>query len=845
MWRVTIKGLLAHKVRLMLTALAVVLGVGFVSGTYLLTDTMNRAFNNLFQTINKGIAVEVTGIAKFTTSGVQGDAGAPERVPDDLVAKIQQVPGVRVAAGSLTGYAQLVDKQGKAITTGGAPTLGVSAIGDPELSGVLTRAGSTPKGPDQIGIDARTASKYGFRVGDRAKVLLQGAPKTYEIAGIFGIGGSDNLAGATIVAFDPQEAQVALNGGGKWDTIEVAAERGTSPNVLRSRIQAVLPSGFEAKTGAEAAQDASDQIKQGLSFFNIALLVFAGISLFVGAFIIFNTFSILIAQRTRELAMLRAIGASAKQVRRSVLGEALVVGLFASAIGLAFGFVISIGLQGLLKAFGISLPSTSTQLLPRTIIAAFAVGTLTTLVASVMPAIRASRVPPVAAMRDLGPAEYSESRRRVAIGFAVTVVGIVALLSGLGGGGVSLVGLGAAVIFLGVTILSPLLARPVARVVGAPFARLGVAGKLGRENARRNPRRTASTAAALMIGLGLVAFVSIFAASIKASASSALESILRADYAVIPTSFSAQGFSLDVANQLRREPAFSAVAEVRQGVFGVDGSAQALEAADPAILPQVANVPMTAGSLSALGPGDLLVYKTSAENNGWHLGQTVTVEFARTGKRALKIVGIMSDNRALGNYVVSLDTFESNFTQQLDGIVLLKAAPGITQAQARAAARRVTTEFPNVKIQDQAQLRDSQAAAINQLLGLVSALLGLAILIALFGIVNTLALSIYERTHEIGLLRAVGMARRQVRSMVRWEAVIIAVFGALLGTVVGAFFGWAMVQALKDQGIDHLAIPGGQLIVYIVLAGLAGVLAAIGPARRAARLDILRAVTQE
>ena len=311
-----------------------------------------------------------------------------------------------------------------------------------------------------------------------------------------------------------------------------------------------------------------------------------------------------------------------------------------------------------------------------------------------------------------------------------------------------------------------------------------------------------------MIGLGLVAFVSIFAASIKASASSALESILRADYAVIPTSFSAQGFSLDVANQLRREPAFSAVAEVRQGVFGVDGSAQALEAADPAILPQVANVPMTAGSLSALGPGDLLVYKTSAENNGWHLGQTVTVEFARTGKRALKIVGIMSDNRALGNYVVSLDTFESNFTQQLDGIVLLKAAPGITQAQARAAARRVTTAVPEREDPGSGPA-PGQSGGGHQPAprpGLGAPRPGHPDRAVRHREHARACPSTSGRTRS-GCSGPSGMARRQVRSMVRWEAVIIAVFGALLGTVVGAFFGWAMVQALKDQGIDHLAIP--------------------------------------
>src|SRR2546428_1144615 len=398
MWRVTLKGLLAHKVRLGLTALAIVLGVGFVSGTYILTDTMNRAFDDLFSRIDKGVAVEVSGVQKFKGTGPGGqDAGPAERVPNALIAQIDQVPGVRLAVGSLAGYAQLVDKTGKAITTGGAPTLGVTAIPDPQLSGVSLRQGRQPETAGEIDVDARTATAHNLRVGDRVTVLLQGPPMQATIVGIFGFGSADNLGGATVVAFDARTAQVALQGGDGWDTIEVAAKPGVSPSDLRDRIQRILPAGFEAKTGTQAAQDSADQIKKGLSFFNIALLVFAGVALFVGAFIIFNTFSILIAQRTRELALLRAIGASPRKVRRSVMAESAILGLIASGVGLGFGFVIAVGLQELLKAFGIALPTTSSQLLPRTIVAAVLVGLLTTLVSSITPALRASRVPPIPA----------------------------------------------------------------------------------------------------------------------------------------------------------------------------------------------------------------------------------------------------------------------------------------------------------------------------------------------------------------------------------------------------------------------------------------------------------------
>jgi len=846
-WRTTLKGLLAHKLRLFMTALAIVLGVGFVAGTYILTDTMNRAFDDLFGQIDKGVAVEVSGIQQFKGTGPGGqDAGPAERVPNSVLAQIERVPGVRVAEGSLTGYAQLVDKSGKAITTGGAPTLGVSSIADPQLSAVTVRQGRRPERSGEIGVDAKTASGHDLHVGDQVTVLLEGPPIQGTIVGIFGFGSADNLGGATLVAFDPQTAQVALRGGGKWDTIEVAAKPGVSPSDLRDRIQRTLPPGFQAKTGTQAAQDSADQIKKGLSFFNIALLVFAGVAIFVGAFTIFNTFSILIAQRTRELALLRAIGASPRQVRRSVLGEAAIVGLVASAIGLGFGFLIALGLQGLLRGFGISLPTTSTQLLPRTVIAALVVGLLTTLASSVVPAIRASRVPPIAALREAQPVEYRFSRRRTAVGLVVTVAGIGFLFAGLfGNHGASAVGLGAALVFLGIAGLSPLVARPFARLLGAPFAQSGVSGKLGRENAMRNPRRTASTAAALMIGLGLVAFVSIFASSVKASANSALEQVLRADYAVIPSSLSSQGFSLEVADRLRAEPAFSTVEEFRQGVFGVNGSAQQMIGTDPSMLPQVENVKMQAGSLAGLHDGDVLVYKTVAEDHHWRLGQIITAQFARTGKQPLRIVGIFGDNRGLANYVVTLGTFERNFTQQLDASILLKAAPGVSGAQARAAAARVTTAFPNVKVEDQEQLRKTTASQINQVLGLITALLALSILIAFFGVANTLGLSILERTRELGLLRAVGMGRRQVRSMVRWESVIISLFGAILGIAVGVFFGWAMVQALKSTGINVLSVPALQLLLYLLIAAIFGVFAATGPARRAARLNILRAIAEE
>jgi putative ABC transport system permease protein len=849
MFRATIKSILSHKLRLLLTALSIVFGVGFVAGTYMLTDTMNAAFDGLFQQINQGTAVQVSGIPQFSGGPGQGSGpGTTERVPATLVDPIRAVPGVRAAYGTISGYAQLIDKQGKAITPGGAPTLGTSWTPDPQMSSLTLRAGHAPTTSGEIAIDAGTAEKYGFKVGDTAKVLLQGPPMQARIVGIVAFGKTNNLLGATLVAFDLDTAEKVFDGKGAYDTIDVSADQGVSPTTLRSRIQPVLPSGFQAQTGAESAAQQSDDIKSSLGFLTTTLLVFAGISLFVGAFVIYNTFSILVAQRTRELALLRALGASRRQVRLAVLGEAFVVAVVASLVGIAFGFLVALGLEGFFRLIGATLPTTATQILPRTIVVSLAVGIVTTLIAAFQPASRVSRVPPIAALRDPVPAATSSGRRTV-VGLAVTVIGIALLLLGLfghTGNTLATVGLGVIVIFLGVAGLSATFARPVAGVIGLPLLKMSrISGKLGRENAMRNPRRTASTSAALMIGLGLVGFVAVFAASIKGSTNDILASSVRADYIITPSSFAQEGFSPDVTTSLAANPAFSTVSAIRQGFAGFKTATIQLEAVDPATISQVFKLDMVSGSLSALGDDGLLVDRTTADNEGWKVGRAVPLKFTKSGSVPFRVAGIYDPNPLLGSYVISLSAYENNFVQQLDAVVLAKTAAGTSHADAQAAIKATTKAYPNVKIQNQAQFRESQAAQVNALLAIITVLLLLAILIALFGIVNTLALSIFERTREIGLMRAIGMARSQVRAMIRWEAVIIAVFGALLGVVIGVFFGWAMVQALKDQGITVLSIPGGQLIFYVILAGVAGVIAAIWPARRASKLNVLEAITTE
>ena len=849
MWRATIKSLFARKLRLLLTALAIVLGVGFMAGTYVLTDTMGKAFDDLFSTANQNTDVVVRAVSAFQpTQGGPGGSGADERnpVPEQLRTVVEDVPGVASVDGDVTGYAQLVDPAtGDVIGTTGAPTFGVSW--NPASTPLTVREGAPPSGPGEVAIDAATAEKFHLKIGQRIQILLTGPPQEFQITGIVGFGTADNLAGATLAVFDLHTAQTVFDRMGEYDTLQVLADPGVGAAELRDRIAAALPKGYEAITGAAAAAQDAEDLKQALGFFQTALLVFAFVALFVGAFIIFNTFTIIVAQRTRELGLLRALGATGRQVMRSVMAEALVVGLVASVVGLGAGLLIAIGLQAMLKAFGIDLPSTSTQLLPRTIVVSLVVGTLVTFVASVIPARRAAKVSPMQALRDGASGGGESLRRRAVGGVVVTGLGVAALLYGLFGASsrsaASLVGLGALLTFVGVAVLSPLVARPLAGVLGAPLRGLGISGRLGRENAMRSPRRTASTAAALMIGIGLVSFVAVFAASLRSSFSAALDETLRADFILTTGSFTP--FSPQVAHDLASDPDLAAVSAFRQGQVRIEGKTDFVAGIDPATIEQVATLGITKGSVGSLDQGDILVYDEVANTNGWGVGDDISVEFARTGMQHLTVGGLYSDNRFLGNYAVSLQTYEANFTEQLDQIVFVKAAEGVPIARARAAVEAAVAAYPNVQVNDQAEFKDQQAGFIDQLLALVSALLGLAILIALFGIVNTLGLSIFERTRELGLLRAVGMSRRQVRSMIRWESVITAVLGAVLGVAIGVLFGWAMQQALASQGITELTIPPVQLLIYVVLAGLAGVLAAVLPARRAAKLNVLDAISYE
>ncbi|HEX2179656.1 MAG TPA: FtsX-like permease family protein [Actinomycetota bacterium] len=846
MWKLTLRNLRARKLRLAMTALAVVLGVGFVSGTFVLTDTMNSSFDNLFSDVNEGIDVVVRAESEFESQ--LGGSRSP--IPDSLVATVRAVDGVEAAAGSVSGYAQFVDDEGEAVTTGGAPTLGASWYDEPQGSLIL-RDGRAPSGPDEVVVDAATARNHNFDVGDRVRIITQIGPREFQVSGIAGFGEADNLGGATLAVFDLATAQELFQKPGRLDSVDVAAEDGVTVEELQESLAEVLPDGVEATSASDAAAEQSELIKEALGFFNTALLIFSGISLFVGAFLIFNTFSITVAQRTREFALLRALGASGRQVTGAVFLEALLIGIFASVVGIVFGFGIAVALNALLSTFGIDLPNEGMVFLPRTALVAAVVGIGVTLVASIAPARRAARISPMAALRESAPRASRFSLRRTLIGLAVTLLGIGVLMAGLFadvGRPVELVGAGAFVTFLGVAVLAPLFAGSLANVIGAPIQVLRTPGKLARRNAARNPKRTAATAAALMIGLALVGLVSILGESLKASTNEVLDESLKADFTIAGGGFGAPTFiSPEMSKEVAALPEVAAATPLRLGQFrNADERSLFAVGTDPANLDQVTDVEVTEGSLDDLGPDEVLLYHELAGELGLEVGDPFVMQFAATGNQEMTVAGIF-ENKSLiqSDYLLALSTFEANFPDRVDFQVLVKVSEGVSPAAARRAIENVLEDYPSVELEDQTETKERSASQVNQLLQMVNVLLAMSILIALFGITNTLALSVFERTRELGLLRAVGMARRQTRAMVRWEAVIISIIGAALGLVIGLFFGWALVTSLESEGITRLAIPYGQLAVYLLVAALAGVLAALPPARRAARLNVLEAISAE
>ena len=850
MLHTALKNLLAHKLRLLTTALAVTLGVALMAGTLVLTDTMRQTFNNLFADVYRGTDAVVRAKAAF--EGPQGTGEQRGRVDESLVATVRAVDGVKYAQGSVFGYARIIGSDGKAVgdPATGAPTFGTAWTDIKALNPFTLASGTPPRTPDEVVIDQKSANDGKLAVGDVTTVLVLGPPLRVHISGIVRFGNADSAGGASSVLFARTVAQRLLAQPGKYDTINLVADPGVSQSELVSRVGTVLPPGTEAVTGATVTKENQTQIQKGLSFFSTFLLIFAVVALLVGAFMMFNTFAITVAQRTRENGLLRALGASRRQVLASVLLEAFVVGVIASVVGLGLGILVAIGLKDLMSALGIDIPAQSVTVQASSMIIALVVGVVVTLFAAISPARKAAKVSPVAAMQIgvAGSTGYG-SKQRIFVGLGVLGAGIAALFVGLFakiGSPVQLVGAGVLLVFFGVSILGRTIALPLSRTIGSPLPKArGITGDLARENAMRNPKRTAASASALMIGVGVVAFITVFASSTRASVSHSINTGFSGDVVIDTGGGIFGGVDPALARRLDALPQVDVAAGIRQGLAKVAGNAVVVQAGDPARLLKIMDIKPRAGSAAALDANSIGVYKTVADDKNWSVGSTVPVLFAKTGQRMMRVALIYGDNTQAGNYFMSLSAYRPNFASQFDHEVFVAKASDVSTASALSAIDSVTRDYPGVKVLDRAQYVDNQMSAVNRLLALVYVLLALAIVIALMGIANTLALSISERVREIGLLRAVGMTRSQLRSTIRWESVIIALQGTVLGLLIGVFFGWALVSALSDQGITRFSVPLLTLVGVVVLACVAGMVAAVQPGRRAARLDVLRAIVSE
>ncbi|MBA2955896.1 FtsX-like permease family protein [Nocardioides sp. MAH-18] len=844
----TFRSMVAHKVRLLLTTASIALGVALLAGTLILTNTMGIAFDMLFGKISSGTDAVVRTEAPYTsTEGVGTDRGP---IAASVLDKVRHVDGVRAAEGSVRGYALLTDTDGRAITTnGGAPTNGYSMPADDELRGeVELLSGHAPQGPHEVAIDATSAEDHDIALGSTISVLFQGPTQEFTVVGTVGYGdGIKDLGGTTSAYFDTATAQQVLGSPGEFDGIDVSAEPGVSQAELADRLSAVIPRGTEAVTGAAVAQENADATKENFKIVGIVFGVFAAIALFVGSFIIWNTFTMTVTQRSREIALLRAIGARRRQVLGSLLLEAVVLGLVASAAGIGLGVLVAKGLKALMDAVGLALPFTALQIPGTAIWASLVVGTGVTVVAALVPARRATKVLPIEALRESTPGAEKPSVVRGVIGLSVLGAGTAGMLWSLyGGAPFKVFGLGLLAAMVGVLVALPLAVRPLAALVAAPLKLRGLPGELARQNATRNPRRTSATAAALMIGLTLVVSMGVFASSLKSSFGEVLADRTDADLYVATSSAQAPGFSPAAVDAVK---AVDGVAEVSASGWGqahFDGEPSGYSSVDPSSADEVMNLDVSQGSLADLGEDGVVVSKSAATSHGWKLGDTVSAQFAQSGDHTLRIVGVYDAKGWIGDdFVISIAEQNAFAGPQLVSTALVTLDRGADAGRVQDAIDAALADHPDAQVLDKDGFQKVATGFIDSLLAFVTVMLALAVLIALLGIVNTLALSVFERTRELGLLRAVGMTRGQVRAMVRWESAVISLIGAVGGTALGVGIGLALSQVLKDEGIKSVSVPIGQIVVYLVLAAAAGVLAAVGPARSAAKVDVLRAVVAD
>lgn len=850
MLSLTFKNLWARKWRSLMTAVAVVFGIALVAGTYVLTDTTNGAFDDIFVKSNEGVDVAITGRAE-----VEQQDGSTPAFSDRYLKDVEQVDGVKLAAGSIFSTGAILNADGKSTGGGFAPQFIASRL--PEALGSLELVdGQEPEKADQAALDKAAADRKDLKIGDTIQLLGTGKATPFKIVGLTQLGGA-SFGGTSIAQVLLPEAQKLTGKEGEFDQISVQADPGVSPEELRDRITEVLPKDLRVETGAENSKRNSDDIRESLSFLSIALLAFAAISLFVGSFVIFNVFSITVAQRTREFGMLRTLGAKRGQILRTVLIEGFLIGLIASIVGILVGIGLAKGLSAVLSAVGAELPSKALVIEPRTIIVSLVIGIGVTLVSSLIPALRSTRVPPIAALSEnivIGGKNRVVLRSIVAALLTVLGLGLIVsvLVSGSEGGNAALqMGMGALAVVIAISIFSPKIVRPAASLVGAPLERIGgLTGRLARENSQRNPSRTAVTAAALMIGLALVSFVTIFASGLNSSVTKVIDQDMKGELTLQSTG----GFnpiSIDAVKTAGQVDGIEDASAISFSQVKVDGGgSKSLSSVDPSTINQVLNIEFDQGSpqdLTNLKDGQVIISQDLSDSTGASVGDSISV-LSQTGKTPdLTVAGVMASGNLdlLGDLVVTQNEMVKTFGVDTAFFALLKVDPGQSvETVQKRVEDALDKPFPTADVLNQDELKDSQKQQINGLLAMIYVLLALAVVVSLVGIVVTLILSIYERTRELGMLRAIGMSRRQIKRMVRYEAVITAVLGALAGLILGVIFAFLLGIPLESEGFT-LSYPIVTLLFILLLTALAGVLAAIYPARKAAKLDVLEAVSYE
>jgi putative ABC transport system permease protein len=840
--RVALRGLAAHKTRLITTLVAVALGVAFVGGVLTLTDTMDRTVQDLVADV-----YEDTDAVVRSTRTVGGGLESEEQratVDAALLGQVEELDSVASAAGNVEGYARIIAPDGDPVgnPSFGPPTMGGNWVEDGALNPFDLRDGRAPEAADEIVMDAASAESAEVGVGDTVDVQTARSTESFEVVGIVGFGNVDSPGGANWVMFTTERAQELLAEPGRFNSIAAVAADGVSEGELAGDMSAALDGteDVEVLTGTEITEATKSDVESTLSFVTNFFLVFAIVAVLVGSFVIYNSFAIVVAQRTREMALLRAIGASRRQVRRAVLVEAVVVGLVGSLAGYLLGLGIAQVLRGVMGIEG------SLAILPASFAVAVAVGLVVTVASSIIPARRASKVPPVAAMREVSVDSSGRSLIRFALGMALLALGV----GGVAVGGIEAealtVGLGAGAAVLGLIVAGPGLARPVSAVLGWPVSRArGVTGSLARENAGRNPRRSASTAQALMIGVAIVGFFMVLNASFRASIDKVLDESFTGDLIVDSGTDGLVGLPHQVALDIAELDEVESVAPLRFGQADVAGDEEQITATSRDAFAMF-EWELVDGT-DALGPGEVVLLRETAEDDGLAVGDRIPVTWLETGPAELTVAGIYDapPQAQFGSYIVGIDEMAANTLDTGDTEVMVGLADGVSIDQARPGVEAVTDAYPTAEVQDEDEFKDAIGGQLDQMLLLVMGLLVLAILIAFLGIGNTIALSVLERTRELGLLRAVGMSRRQLRSMVRWESGIIALLGTTLGLTIGLLGGWGMVRAFESEGIEVFQIPVGTLAVVSAAAALAGMAAAVLPAWRASRLDILRAIEHQ